>query len=166
MVLKHYFSDHNLLSDLNSALELNESLFAELPPLLIQDDQYDRILAKEKETRFDFNTALNSSIQQEKIYSDLSDVLFEKILTIGSSIRSFNPFRPETWCLTLSMAATVINTGIIIWLVMRIKTLQLTLISIKAARADLVFILLRAVFNLYCVYVTCFSSGGVTEIER
>ena len=139
MVLKHYFSDHTLLSDLNSALGLNESLFAELLPLLVQDDQYDRILAKEKETRFNFNAALNSSIQQEKIYSDLSDVLFEKIVTIGSSIRSFNPFRPETWCLTLSMAATAINTGMIIWLVMRMKTLQLTLISIRAARADLVF---------------------------
>jgi len=62
IILKHYFSDHTLLSDLNSALELNESLFAELPPLLVQDDQYDRILAKEKETRFDFNAALNSSI--------------------------------------------------------------------------------------------------------
>ena len=96
MVLKHYFSDHTLLSDLNSALELNQSLFAELPPLLVQDDQYDRILAKEKETRFDFNAALNSSIQQEKMYSDLSNVLFEKIVNIGSSVRSFNPFRPET----------------------------------------------------------------------
>jgi len=98
-----------------------------------------RILAKEQETRFDFNAALNSSIQQEKIYSDLSTVLYERMITIGSSIRSFYPFRPETWCLILSMAITVINTGIIIWLVMRMKALQLMLISVKAARADLVF---------------------------
>jgi len=66
MVLRHYFSNHSLLSDLNSALELNQSLFAELPPLLVQSDQYDKILAKEDEARFDFNAALNSSIQQEK----------------------------------------------------------------------------------------------------
>jgi len=38
MVLKHYFSNHSLLSDLNSALELNQSLFAELPPLLVQGE--------------------------------------------------------------------------------------------------------------------------------
>jgi len=96
IVLKHYFSNHSLLSDLNSALELNQSIFAELPPLLVQGDEYDKILAKEDEARFDFNAALNSSIQQEKIYSNLSIVLYEKIVTIGSSIRSFNPFRPET----------------------------------------------------------------------
>ena len=62
MVLKHYFLNHTLLSDLNLALELNQSLFAELPPLLVQSDHYDRILAKEDKARFDFNTALNSSI--------------------------------------------------------------------------------------------------------
>jgi len=62
MVLKHYFSNHTLLSDLNSALELNQNLFAKLPPLLVQGDQYDKILAKEDEARFDFNEALNSSI--------------------------------------------------------------------------------------------------------
>jgi len=62
MVLKHYFSNHSLLSDLNSALKLNQSLFAELPPLLVQDGQYNKILAKKDEARFDFNAALNSSI--------------------------------------------------------------------------------------------------------
>ena len=139
MVLKHYFSNHSLLSDLNSALELNQSLFAELPPLLVQGDQYDKILAKKEETRFDFNAALNSSIQQEKIYSDLSTVLYEKMITIGSSIRSFNPFRPETWCLALSMAVTVVNSCIIIWLVMRIKALYLMAATVHPTRADLIF---------------------------
>jgi len=62
MVLKHYFSNHTLLSNLNSALELNQSLFAELPPLLVQSDQYDKILAEKDEARFDFSAALNSSI--------------------------------------------------------------------------------------------------------
>jgi len=114
MVLKHYFSNYSPLSDFNSALELNQSLFAELPPLLVQGDQYNKILAKKHEASFDCNAALNSSIQQKKIYSDLSTVLYEKMITIGSSIRSFNPFRPETWCIAFSMAVTVVNFCIII----------------------------------------------------
>ena len=134
MVLKHYFSNHSL-----SALELNQSLFAELPPLLVQGDEYDKILAKEDEARFDFNAALNSSIKQEKIYSDLSTVLYEKIVTIGSSIHSFNPFRPETWCLAFSMAITVVNSCIIIWLIMRIKALYFMAATVHMARADFVF---------------------------
>jgi len=69
MVLKHYFSNHSLLNDLNSALELNQSLFAKLPPLLVQGDQYNKILAKKDEARFDFNAALNSSIQQKKRFT-------------------------------------------------------------------------------------------------
>jgi len=139
MVLKHYFLNHSLLSDLNFALELNQSLFAELPPLLVQGDQYDKILAKEDKARFDFNAALNSSIQQEKIYSDLSTVLYKKMITIGSSIRSFNSFRPETWYLALSMAVTVVNSCIIIWLVMRMKALYLMAATVYPARADFVF---------------------------
>jgi len=139
MVLKHYFSNHTLLSDLNSALKLNQSLFAELPPLLVQGNQYDKILAKEDEARFDFYEALNSSIQQEKIYSDLSSVLYEKMITISSSIRSFNFFRPETWCLTLSMAVTVVNSCIIIWLVMRMKALYLMAATVHSTKANFVF---------------------------
>ena len=113
------------------ALELNQSLFAELPPLLVQSDQYDRILAKEDETRFDFNAALNSSIQQEKNYGNLSTVLYKKMITISSSIRSFNPFRPKIWCLALSMAVTIVNSCIIIWLFMRMKALHLMAITAR-----------------------------------
>jgi len=118
---------------------LNQSLFAELPPLLVQGDEYDKILAKEDEARFDFNAALNSSIQQEKIYSDLSTVLYERMVTIGSSIRSFNPFMPETWCLAFSMAVTVVNSCIIIWLITRIKALYFMAATVHPARADFVF---------------------------
>jgi len=139
MVLKHYFSNYTLLSHLNFALELNQSLFAKLPPLLVQSVQYDKILAKEDKARFDFNETLNSSIQQEKIYSDLSTVLNEKIITIGSSIRSFNSFRPEIWCLVLSMAVTVVNSCIVIWLVMRMKPLYLMAATVHPAKADFVF---------------------------
>jgi len=139
MVLKHYFSNHTLLSDLNSALKLNQCLFAELPPLLVQGDQYDKILAKENEARFDFNEALDFSIQQEKIYNDLFTVLYKKMITIGLSIYSFNLFRLETWCLALSMAVTVINSCIIIWLVMRMKALYLIAATVHSAKADFVF---------------------------
>ena len=118
---------------------MNQSLFAKLPPLLVQSDQYDKILAKEDEARFDFNAALNSSIQQEKIYSDLSTILYEKMITIGSSIRSFNPFRSKTRCLALSMAVTVVNSCIIIWLVMRMNALYLMAATVHLARADFVF---------------------------
>ena len=139
MVLKHYFLNHSLLIDLNFALKLNQSLFAELPSLLVQGDQYDKILAKKDEARFDFNSALNFSIQQKKIYSNLSTVLYEKIVTIGLSIRSFNPFRPKTWCLAFSMAVTVVNPCIIIWLIMRIKALYFMAATVHSARTDFVF---------------------------
>jgi len=96
-------------------------------------------LTKKDEARFNFNAALNFSIQQEKIYSDLSTVLYGKIITIGSSIRSFNPFRPETWCLALSMAVTAVNSCIIIWLIMRIKALYFMAANVHPARANFVF---------------------------
>ena len=79
VVLKQYFGNHSMLSDLNTALELNQTLPVELPPILVESIEFDHILAKEDKARFDFNTALNSSIKQKRIYSDLSTVLYEKI---------------------------------------------------------------------------------------
>jgi len=138
-VLKHYFGNHSLLQDLNTALELNQSLPVKLPPILVQSSEFDRILAKEDDARFDFNAALNSSIKQERIYSDLSTVLYEKMISITNSIHSFNPLRAKTWCLALTMLLTVENTCLIILLSFRVKGLQLALISLKSAKAEFIF---------------------------
>jgi len=136
VVLKHYFGNHLMLSDLNTALELNQTLPVELPPILVESSEFDYILAKEDEARFDFDAALNSSIKQERIYSDLSTVLYQKMISISHSVQSFNPFRVETWCIALIMILTIGNTCLIILLSMRIKGLQLALISLKPINAD------------------------------
>ena len=136
VVLKHYFGNHLMLSDLNTALELNQTLPVELPPILVESSEFDYILAKEDESRFDFDAALNSSIKQERIYSDLSTVLYQKMISISHSVQSFNPFRVETWCIALIMILTIGNTCLIILLSMRIKGLQLALISLKPINAD------------------------------
>jgi len=61
------------------------------------------------------------------------------MITICLSIRSFNSFRPKTWCLALSMTVTEVNSCLIIWLVMRMKALYLMAATVHPAKADFVF---------------------------
>ena len=105
----------------------------------MESSEFDHILAKEDEARFDFNAALNSSIKQERIYSDLSTVLYKRMISISRSVQSFNSFRAETWCIALTMILTIGNTCLIILLSMRIKGLQLALISLKPINADFIY---------------------------
>ena len=80
------------MEDINAALELDYVLKAKLPPLAIERTEYDEILASESESRLDFETAINASENQAKIYDSLTTVVWQKMLAMASSSSSSSSF--------------------------------------------------------------------------
>ena len=79
-ILRHYFSD-DLLHDINSAIHLNSTVRAELPPLFVERPDFFDHVDKEEEYAFDFNKAINASVDDEKLYVSLSHRIWSKLIT-------------------------------------------------------------------------------------
>jgi len=83
-ILAHYFDNHTLLDDINSALEFTEVIKTKLPPLQVSTGEYDQLLAIESQSAYDLETVLNASINQERVY-DYIDCCVAKISFTGQS---------------------------------------------------------------------------------
>ena len=138
-VLRHYFINHSLLQDIQSAIELNTALNAKLPRLQVAEPEYDHIMAKEREYKFDFEEAINSSIIDEGLYSSLSHVIWQKFMHIAAHATDFNPFNAFHWLSVSATILSVVNTFIVVILCFKYKAIRFLLLSTKAVRADLVY---------------------------
>ena len=138
-VLRHYFSNHSLLEDINSAIELNTSLGVKLPRLLVEQPEYDHIMAEEREYKFDFEQAINASLDQEGLYSSLSHIIWQKFMHVAQNVNDFNPFNVFQWLSVICTILSVINTFVIVILCFKYKAMRFLLLSSRAVRADLVY---------------------------
>ena len=138
-VLRHYFSNHSLLQDIHSAIELNTSLNVKLPRLQVEEPEYDHIMAKEREYKFDFEEAINASLDQEGLYSSLSHIIWQKFMHVAKHANDFNPFNAFQRLSIICTVLSVINTFIIVILSLKYKAIRFLLLSTKGVRADFVY---------------------------
>jgi len=139
LILRHYFSNHTLLEDINAALELDYILEAELPKLPIETAKYDELLMGETESRIDFETAINASENQKRIYDSLTTYVWQKMLAMATVNSEFNVLSGLDWCLVLGMVVTVINSFVLTVLCLRFRALSMLLVGTKLARAKFIF---------------------------
>ena len=138
-ILTHYFDNHTLLDDINSALEL-KIIQTKLTPLQVSTGEYDQLLAIESQSTYDLETILNASLNQEKVYDSISTVVWEKFLTLASHTNDFNVFSVYNWLTALCTAISVINTFILVILCFRLKAMRFFLLTQRSsAMADYVF---------------------------
>jgi len=107
-ILTHYFDNHTLLDDINSALELTEVIKTKLQPLQVSTGEYDQLLTIESQSAYDLETVLNASINQERVYDSISTVVWQKFLSLASHTNDFNVFSVHNWLTALCTAISVI----------------------------------------------------------
>jgi len=110
-ILRHYFSD-DLLRDINSAIHLNSTVRAELPPLFIERPDFLHHVEKEEEFAFDFNKAINASVDDEKLYASLSHLIWSKLIT-NEYLNTFQKSSAFHWLSVISLALSTFNTLIV-----------------------------------------------------
>jgi len=139
LILSHFFSNHTLLEDINAALELDYVLKAKLPSLAVERSEYDEILASESESRLDFETAINASENQAKIYDSLTTVVWQKMLAMATANTEFNLLSGFDWRIVICMVITILNTFAITILCLRLKAISMLVVGVRGARADFIF---------------------------
>jgi len=141
IILRHFFSNHTLLEDINAALELDYVLKAKLLPLAIERSEYDEILAAGLESRLDFETAINASKHKAKIYDSLTTVVWQKMLAMATANTEFHLLSGFDWSIVICMVITILNTFAITILYLRLKAISMSMpvVGIRGARADFIF---------------------------
>jgi len=139
LILRHFFSNHTLLEDINAALELDYVLKANLPPLAIERTEYDEILASESESRLDFETAINATENQAKIYDSLTTVVWQKMLAMATANTEFNLLSGFDWSIVICMIITILNTFAITILCLRLKAISMLVVGVRGAGAEFIF---------------------------
>ena len=134
LILRQYFGDNELLQDINSAIELNESVKSQLPLLEIEKPKFAHKLAVAEDFKFKFEDIINSSQNAEKAYESLSHLVFSKMIENASNENSFNFFSWIHWIAILSMCFTILNIVAISLLFFRYKSLSLLILSLSKAR--------------------------------
>ena len=110
-----------------------------MPPLLVETDEYYRLLATEKQSRFEFDTALNAFLKQEKLYDSVSTLIWQKKMKILAYSNDFNIFSVYNWLTVIALAITVINSFVLVILCLRFKAFTVFLMSARGAKANFVY---------------------------
>ena len=139
LILRHFFSNHTLLEDVNAALELDFVLRAQLPKLAIEKSEYDAVLASETESRLDFDIAINASQNQARIYDSLTTVVWQKMLQMATADTEFNLLSGFDWALVISMVITILNAFAITIFFLRLKAISMLLVGVRGAKANFIF---------------------------
>ena len=129
-VLRHYFEDNELLSDVNAAIELNDTVSAKLPLLAVERPEYSKMLAIEGEYKFDFNKAINSSQSDELMYDSLAHLMWSKMVQTAANTGIFNPFDAFHWISLISLILSALNFIALCILYVRYKSISILLLSL------------------------------------
>jgi len=139
VILRRFYLNHTLLDDVNAALELGYTLKVELPKLAVEKPEFDTILASESDSRLNFKIAVNASQEPSKNYYSISTVLWQKILTMATANTEFNLLSGFDWAIVIGIIVTGINTIVIGYLCMRIKTISMLLVGVRIVKANFIF---------------------------
>ena len=138
-ILRHYFSD-DLLRDINNAIHLNSTVRAELPPLSIERPDFLDHVEKEDEFAFDFNKAINASVDDEKLYASLSHLIWSKLIT-NEYLNTFQTSSAFHWLSVLSLTLSAFNTLILLYLFMKYKSINYLLLTLPRVKSQIIYTL-------------------------
>ena len=138
-ILRHYFND-DLLHDINSAIELNSSVYAELPPLVLERGEYLQNLAQEDQYTFDFSAAINASAADEKLYTSLSHLIWSKLIN-NQYLNTFQVSSAFHWISVLSLILSGLNLLFFFYLYIRYKSINYLLLSLPRAKSQIIYTL-------------------------
>ena len=136
MVLRKFFSNHSMLQDINSDLELNSSLDVQLG---VEKAEFSRILASEESYAFDLDKALNASLANEQFFSSVSHYVWQQLGDLQATVGDFSFWSWRDYSIVALIIITFIDTLILIMAVYKIKALSLFMLPLKRGMADFVF---------------------------
>jgi len=129
------FVDTDTLKFLRDYTLLNKSIPALLPQLAVASKSYDAKLALEKQSRFDMDTLINTTLQDSTMYKDLGHYLFNNLLLSHSHDESFDIFNVFHWVYLLATICGILGLVLAVLVHCRVRTLFLLLAKSSHANA-------------------------------